>query len=177
MSEYLQPDIDPSALGFLSIFLGGSIIHKTNLAEASIRDVDWDGVGFVPRKTDIISLLRERRADLCDLLGVVEEDGSTASWEVGYLVKSFKGLKLNILTGSSGVGSYFRLASFALLWMDTLGFQTDFEDMVSRAPRCCGFLSRIQLPRRLVTQDVAHDTAQSGCTRSGDSSLPPRPGY
>ncbi|KAL6802980.1 hypothetical protein GGI42DRAFT_17199 [Trichoderma sp. SZMC 28013] len=81
MSEYLQPDIDPSALGFLSIFLGGSIIHKTNLAEASIRDVDWDGVGFVPRKTDIISLLRERRADLCDLLGVVEEDGSTASWE------------------------------------------------------------------------------------------------
>ncbi|KAI0406631.1 hypothetical protein F4802DRAFT_88585 [Xylaria palmicola] len=81
MAEYLRSNVDPFSLGFLSVFLGGSIIHNAESAQTGRPDVDWDGLGIVPRKEDIISLLRERRGDLCDLLDVDRQDGSAASWE------------------------------------------------------------------------------------------------
>ncbi|KAL9094274.1 MAG: hypothetical protein Q9165_003414 [Trypethelium subeluteriae] len=78
---YLAPNEDPLALGFISIFLGGSVIHQQDVEHILRRGSDWDGVGIVRTKQDIVVLVREKRASLRALLGIVREDSTDTSWE------------------------------------------------------------------------------------------------
>ncbi|KAK3935312.1 hypothetical protein QBC46DRAFT_346764 [Diplogelasinospora grovesii] len=81
-AEYVKPTVNPAALGFLSIFLGGSVIHFNNFQEeVARRKSDWDGVGILQDKAAVVSLLKEKRVGLCDLLGIEKEDASPTSWE------------------------------------------------------------------------------------------------
>ncbi|KAF2233594.1 hypothetical protein EV356DRAFT_567851 [Viridothelium virens] len=79
--EYLTHGEDPLALGFISIFLGGSVIHQQDIKHIMRRGSDWDGVGIVRTKQDIVALIRDRRASLRALLGIIREDSTTTSWE------------------------------------------------------------------------------------------------
>ena len=69
-TAYLDPAIDPRELGFLSISIGGSIVHDESKI-STLQDLepkDWGGMGIVNSKKDILSLLLEKQPLLCQLL-------------------------------------------------------------------------------------------------------------
>jgi 8-oxo-dGTP pyrophosphatase MutT (NUDIX family) len=75
--QYLNPSINMSTLGLLCVCLGGSVVsgqsdysHPQDVED----DRDWDGIGIVERKEDIIRLANHRKADLCKLLRIDTEE-------------------------------------------------------------------------------------------------------
>jgi len=78
-NRYFQPEEDPFTLRFVSIFLGGSVINRYGLAQIVHQGSDWDGLGMMRTKKDILALLRDRWANFGALLGVDKEDGTETS--------------------------------------------------------------------------------------------------
>ena len=74
---YLSPSINLRALGFLCISLGGSVIygqqHVVPPQEIG-KSTDWDGIGIVETKEDIVALISDFKPQLCALLWIAKEE-------------------------------------------------------------------------------------------------------
>jgi hypothetical protein len=79
-------------LGFISISLGGSRTYKYPPQEVPTT-YDWDFVGLVERKCDILGLLLHRREELWDMLGIVEPE--QFPWKVSFPACHMFGQKAN----------------------------------------------------------------------------------
>ncbi|KAG7086729.1 hypothetical protein E1B28_002662 [Marasmius oreades] len=75
-SSYLNPSVDPSPLGFLLISLGGSRAVSSSPPSPL---TDWDGIGIVTRREEIVNIVTTHRQRLCELLWIAREE--CASWE------------------------------------------------------------------------------------------------
>ena len=81
--------IDPllaKQLGFVSVALSGSRTYQYPQQEVSAA-CDWDFVGIVERKYDILNIVRHRRELLCDMIGIVLPEHFP--WEVRLLAFLF----------------------------------------------------------------------------------------
>lgn len=80
--------IDPllaKQLCFVSVALSGSRAYQYPQREVSTAD--WDFVGVVERKHDILNLVWHRREVLCDMIGIVQPEDFP--WEVRLLAFLF----------------------------------------------------------------------------------------
>lgn len=80
--EYLDSSIDPVDLGFCCIYLGGSVVHRSNLEQVVESGSDWDGLGIVETREDLLELVMHRMSDLMTMLKVERVEGSLDSWTV-----------------------------------------------------------------------------------------------
>lgn len=74
---YLDSSINPRALGFLCISLGGSLVYGQQdvINPQAIGNLtDWDGFGIVDTKEDIIALINDFKPQLCALLRIEKEE-------------------------------------------------------------------------------------------------------
>ncbi|KAL2037669.1 hypothetical protein N7G274_009614 [Stereocaulon virgatum] len=74
---FLDSSVDAQALGFLCIFLGGSLVYGQLDIEnpQEMGDLtDWDGFGIVERKEDIVRLINVSKSKLCALLRIEKEE-------------------------------------------------------------------------------------------------------
>jgi hypothetical protein len=81
--------IDPvlaKQLGFVSVGLGGSRAYQYPQREVSTA-CDWDFVGVVERKDDILNLVLHRRETLREMIGIVQPEHFP--WEVRLLAFVF----------------------------------------------------------------------------------------
>lgn len=80
----LWPDCELAKdLGFLYLGLSGSRAYKDGSSAELRADSDWDFVGMVESKNDIISLVVNNETRICDLFDIVKQE--CVSWEVSYI--------------------------------------------------------------------------------------------
>lgn len=75
--QYLNLPFNISTMGLLCACLGGSVVFSqmNHSRPQGVEDNrDWDGIGIVERKEDIIRLANHRKADLCKLLRIETEE-------------------------------------------------------------------------------------------------------
>ncbi|KAJ8080804.1 hypothetical protein PM082_017639 [Marasmius tenuissimus] len=70
-SGYLNPSVDPSTLGFLLISLGGGRAVSSSPPSSL---TDWDGIGIVTRREEIVDLVTTHRQRLSELLWIAKEE-------------------------------------------------------------------------------------------------------
>ena len=73
-------------LGFLYFGLSGSRAYKEGNWESLRENADWDFVGMVESKNDIVSLALQKKSQICDLLGIFRAE--CLSWEVIINIRS-----------------------------------------------------------------------------------------
>ncbi|OGE52208.1 hypothetical protein PENARI_c011G06555 [Penicillium arizonense] len=78
--EYLNSTIDLEQLGFCCIFLGGSAAHRVTVEQVVQSGSDWDGLGIVNSREDLLNLMTRHKSQLLQLLKVDYIDGSPETW-------------------------------------------------------------------------------------------------
>ena len=81
---YLDPSINPADLGFCCIYLGGSAAYGINIDHVVPTGSDWDGLGLVHTREDLVNLMTKYRTQLLQLLMVDYIEGSLESWHVSF---------------------------------------------------------------------------------------------
>lgn len=95
--SYLDPTVDPSSLGFLCIFLGGSLAYGDNDHLRNFDKVkDWDGIGLVDSKEDIVHIFNEK-VRLCAMLRIETQECPNLEVYVSTPVSSFEFLLKRLL--------------------------------------------------------------------------------
>lgn len=79
---FLHPGVCPSELGFLSIFLGGGVLHKPDVNTALHDGSDWDGLAVVRRKRDILHIMRNMASELSSLFKMDTQEVPLYCWQV-----------------------------------------------------------------------------------------------
>ncbi|KAI9781326.1 MAG: hypothetical protein M1835_004325 [Candelina submexicana] len=75
--RYLNPGIDMTTMGLLCVCLGGSVVYGQpdhSHPHDVEYDRDWDGIGVVERREDIVRIAKYGKADLCKLLRIETEE-------------------------------------------------------------------------------------------------------